>query len=50
MLSKIGEKEEKQDSEHHDADSGVVVLQQTNQLLVSYYTLLTCLQLTDRVS
>jgi hypothetical protein len=35
MLSKIGEKEEKQDSEHHDTGSGVVVLQQTNQLLVS---------------
>jgi len=49
MLSKIGEKEEKQDSEHHDADSGVVVLQQTNQLLVSFPNLLICLKLTDRV-
>jgi hypothetical protein len=42
MLSKIGEMEEKQDSEHHDADSGVVVLQQTNQLLVSCLGLLKC--------
>ena len=50
MLSKIGEKEEKQDSEHHDADSGVVVLQQTNQLLVSYIAWSTCQELTDRVS
>jgi hypothetical protein len=50
MLSKIGEKEEKQDSEHHDADSGVVVLQQTNQLLVSCWKLLMYSKLTDRVS
>jgi hypothetical protein len=35
MLSKIGEKEEKQEMGNDDADSGVVVLQQTNQLLVS---------------
>lgn len=49
MLSKIGEKEEKLDAEHHDTDSGVVVLQQTNQLLVSCLVQLTC-QLIDRVS
>jgi hypothetical protein len=36
MLSKIGEKEEKLDAERHtDAEAGVVVLQQTNQLRVS---------------
>lgn len=36
MLSKIGEKEERQDAVHDEAESGVVVLQQTNQLLVSF--------------
>lgn len=34
MLSKMGEKEEKVNAEHIDPSTGVVVLQQTNQLLV----------------
>jgi hypothetical protein len=34
MLSKLGEKEERKDAFHEDAESGVVLLQQTNQLLV----------------
>ena len=35
MLSKIGEKEERLEADHNDNGPGVVVLQQTNQLLVS---------------
>jgi hypothetical protein len=50
MLSKIGEKEEKQEMEQHETGSGVVVLQQTNQLLVSYHNMLGCVKLTNRVS
>ena len=50
MLSKIGEKEEKSETEHREAESGVVVLQQTNQLLVSWCSLMTRLELINRVS
>lgn len=35
MLSKLGEKEELLNAEHSDPKEGVVVLQQTNQLVVS---------------
>jgi uridine kinase len=50
MLSKIGEKEERLEADHNDNGPGVVLLQQTNQLLVSQLIETSLKKLTGRAS